>query len=75
MKVTNTSDSNVQYLLCYDFKLIFSSLERFYHETNEIEETGCKTSNGTIYGWDEMKEVNSSWVGLSKDEIEKSKYM
>ena len=58
-----------------NFKLIFSSLERFYHETNEIEETGCKTSDGTNYGWDEMKKVNPNWVGLSKDEIEKSKYI
>lgn len=58
-----------------NFKLTFSSLERFYHETNEIEETGCKTSDGTNWGWDEMEKVNPHWVGLDKDEIEKSKYM
>ena len=34
------------------FKLIFSDLERFYHETDEVEETGCRVSEGGIYGWE-----------------------
>lgn len=58
-----------------NFKLCFSDLERFYKETNEIEETGCKVSDGTNYGWDEMKKIDPSWVGLTREKIEKCKYM
>ena len=57
------------------FKLIFSDLERFYHETDEIEETGCKVSEGGIYGWEEMENIDPYWVGLTKEEIKRSKYM
>lgn len=58
-----------------NFKLIFSDLERFYKESNEVEETGLFDSTGIYYGWNEMNHINPDWVGISKEEAEKCKYM
>ena len=57
-----------------NYKVIFDSLERFYSECDIVEDTGYKS--GYAYcPWDECNDRNEpSWVGLSKEEILKSKY-
>lgn len=62
------------------YKLIFSSLDRFYKECDEVEETGNKIGSSTYdrnyESWDEQNDRDHpSWVGLSKEEILKNKYL
>lgn len=62
------------------YKLIFSSLDRFYKECDEVEGTGNKIGSSTYdrnyESWDEQNDRDHpSWVGLSKEEILKNKYL
>ena len=63
-----------------NYKIIFSNLDRFYRECDEIESTGNKegTENYDPHycSWDEQNmQDDAGWVGLSREEILKSKYM
>lgn len=53
-----------------NYKLIFSDLDKFYKECDELELTG---NEGMWKGFTDK--VDPIWVGLSKDEIIKSKYV
>lgn len=62
------------------YKLIFSSLDRFYKECDEVESTGNKLNTPTYSSayetWDEQdKRDQPRWVGLGKEEILRSKYL
>lgn len=63
-----------------NYKIVFSSLERFYKECDEIESTGNSKRkpffNESFDYWENQDERDDKdWVGLSRDEILKSKYM
>lgn len=50
------------------YSVSFSSLDEFYKESDTIEPTG------ELYRWEEVQNNNESFVGLSKELINKSKY-
>ena len=63
-----------------NYKLIFSSLDRFYKECDEIETTGnCSDVPNFSTAYEDWKDIeerdNKNWIGLSREEILKSKYM
>ena len=63
-----------------NYKLIFSSLDRFYKECDEIETTGnCRDIPNFSTGFEDWKDIeerdDEDWIGLSREEILKSKYI
>ena len=63
-----------------NYKLIFSSLDRFYKECDEIETTGnCRDAPNFSTGFEDWKDIeerdDEDWIGLSREEILKSKYI